>query len=155
MMLLRTRPGSRTPRTPQSECSGFAIFAQPGVRLGEGQACRIGRVLPLPRVPASARVSGGCGLRRRAMLPDRERGEGRIRTDNILFAGQALYQLELHPHGAGDADRTRYLLRTKQAHYLQCFTGMEPTARIELAPAAYKAAARPSCCAGIGTLGRT
>jgi hypothetical protein len=51
------------------------------------------------------------------------RTRDRSRTCNLLVLSQAPLPVGLLGRGAGDADRTRYLLRTKQAHYLQCFTG--------------------------------
>jgi hypothetical protein len=58
---------------------------------------------------------------------------------------------ELQAHGAGDADRTRYPRRTKAVHYPQCFTGTEPTERLELSTSALQER-RTTCCASSASL---
>lgn len=45
-------------------------------------------------------------------------GAGRIRTDNVLLAGQVLCWVELRPHGAIDGCCPRYLLLDRQAPLL-------------------------------------
>jgi hypothetical protein len=45
-------------------------------------------------------------------------GDDRIRTDNILLAGQALCWVELRPHGAIDGCCPRYLLLDRQVPLL-------------------------------------